>query len=203
MVGAGVVSHPGQTLVSHAAFDFTKTLLAHEFVPVPSPASLVSQGTTNVWYQSEEWRGHALFWQEQAVVKGEQVKALELKVDQLKQQMAGVSQQLSFCSEVLQTHSDRYKKEVAGLQDTIMVIRNENIRLASLLSESLTKSQVYDKLKFDYERAQEENKEMKSMVESMSATLSCYFEATGDSSDRAQQFSAGFFASPPCDGEGE
>lgn len=132
------------------------------------------------------------------------MRLLEATVEQSKQQVTGLAQQLKFCTEVLQTHSENHKKEVAELADKLHIVHEENARLASLLSTSLSKSQVYDKLKFDYDRLMDEHGEMRNLVDSMSTTLTCYFdrdrEVSGDSRDRAQQFSGGFFASPPCDG---
>lgn len=208
--------------------NLAKAVTAREFIPPvhvelsaeveAEDAAALSLTSPAAWYQSEEWKGHATYWHEKAAEAGktaerykEQVDALSSRVVHLaqtaehyKQKSVALGQQLGFCTQVIQTHSDDRKKEVTKLMDQITVLKDENTRLASLLNTSLLKAESYDQLVFSHERLSEDRDQLRTLVDSMTSALSGFMEreGSGDSRDRALQFSASFFASPPVDGHG-
>lgn len=197
--------------VNSIASNLSKAVAAREFVPPPPPptddAIITSLGNA-AWYQSEEWRGHAMYWRDRSTELSQTVEQYKQEVMQLsqtaehyKQKSAGLGKQLGFCTQVLQTHSDDRKKEVAKLEDQLGVVRAENVRLASLLSTSITKTREYDQLKFERDRLMEERDQLRDLVDNMSSTLSGFLSHDYNG-DRVIQFSGSVFASHPVDGSG-
>lgn len=172
-----------------------------EFVPSVSSESSSTGLAMGTWQQSEEWRGHALYWQDQYLEQLETARGLENSLEEYRRRSTGLSQQLKFCHGVLQSYEDKHKKEMHDMKEKLQLVVDENSRLASLLGMNIHKGQEYDALQFKYKRLSEEHDQLKSLVDSMSTSLSCYLElpSAGVGGSRERLFSGEFFAAHPCD----
>lgn len=134
-----------------------------------------------------------------------------LRYKHYKEESKRLGVELGTCIQMLQIHTENREHAHRGLMgnvrklteqaridaDTIQLVRDENMRLASLLSTHLRKSLDYDAVKARLDQVMQEKAGLEEVMASMSETLSGFIERGGGGGASVDEFCSGFFVGTP------